>query len=264
MVLKAIIVDDEDYSRKSLFYLVEANCPKVLVSGMAQSVAEARKILKSSAIDIVFLDIAMPLENGFELLPDLERNETSVIFTTAHDQYALRAIKASAIDYLLKPVNIEELKESVKKVFAWKALKQNQNLDNRTYTASLKGLAENINSSEDIRKISLPDANGFRVKDISEIIYLEADNNYTCFHFKNSEKLIVAKAIKDYEEVLNPAHFVRIHKSNIINLSHLKDYSNKNGLTVNMGGTIELPVSRRRSAEFLERIKFFFDKSLVN
>ncbi|WP_026899339.1 LytR/AlgR family response regulator transcription factor [Daejeonella oryzae] len=260
MVLNAIIVDDEEYSRKSLSYLIEVNCPKVKIIDMASSVSEARLLLKTRQVDIIYLDIAMPGENGFELLPDLERNETSVIFTTAFDQYAIKAIKASAIDYLLKPVNIHELQESVEKVLAWKALKLNQNLGNQTYTASLKSLSENINSSEEIRKISLPHSEGFKVKDIGDILYIEADNNYTQFHFINSEKMLVAKAMKEFEEVLNPAHFVRIHKSNIINLQYLKNYSNKNGFVVKMHNDIELTVSRRRSTEFIERVKAFLHK----
>jgi two-component system LytT family response regulator len=260
MILNAIIVDDEEYSRKSLYYLIQANCPNVNITGSAESVASARELLKTHYVDIVFLDIAMPKENGFELLPDLEKNETSVVFTTAYDQYALRAIKASAIDYLLKPVNIEELQESIEKVFAWKTLKRNQNLDNRTYTASLQSLSENINSSEDIRKISLPDSQGFKVKDIADIMYIEADNNYTRFHFNYSEKMLVAKAMKDYEDILNPEHFVRIHKSTIINLHYLKDYSNKGRLTVTMNDHTELAISRRRSSEFLDRIKAFLIK----
>ena len=260
MILNAIIVDDEEYSRKSLYYLVQANCPDVNIIGSAESVAAARELLKTHYVDIVFLDIAMPKENGFELLPDLEKNETSVIFTTAFDQYALRAIKASAIDYLLKPVNIEELQESIQKVFAWKTLKRNQNLDNQTYTASLKSLSENINSSEDIRKISLSDSQGFKIKDIADIIYIVADNNYTRFYFKDSEKMIVAKAMKDFEEILNPDHFVRIHKSTIINLEYLKDYSNKDRLLVTMKDQTELSISRRRYSEFLDRIKAFLIK----
>jgi two-component system LytT family response regulator len=260
MILNAIVVDDEEYSRKSLYYLVDANCPGVKITGMASSVAEARALLKTQYVDIVFLDIAMPNENGFELLPDLEKNETSVIFTTAFDQYALRAIKASAIDYLLKPVNIEELQVSIAKVFEWKALKRRQNIGNQTYTDSLKGLSENLNSTKDIRKISLPDAQGFKVKDIADIVYLEADNNYTRFYFRNSEKMLVAKAMKDYEEVLNPIQFVRIHKSTIINLRYLKNYSNKAGLVVKMHDETELAISRRRSAEFLIRIKSYLNK----
>lgn len=260
MILNAIIVDDEEYSRKSLYYLVQANCPNVNIIGSAESVAAARELLKTHYVDIVFLDIAMPKENGFELLPDLEKNETSVIFTTAFDQYALRAIRASAIDYLLKPVNIEELQQSIQKVFAWKALKRNQNLNNNTYTASLKSLSENINSSEDIRKISLPDSQGFKVKEIDDIVYIEADNNYTRFYFKDSEKMIVAKAMKDFEDILNPKHFVRIHKSTIINLDYLKDYSNKDRLSVTMKDRTELSISRRRYSEFLDRIKAFLIK----
>lgn len=260
MKLNAIIVDDEEYSRKSLYYLIEANCPDIHITGTAESVDEARELLKNKFVDIVFLDIAMPKKNGFELIPDLEKNETSVIFTTAYDQYALRAIKASAIDYLLKPVNITELQLSIRKVFAWKTLKRNQNIDNKTYTASLKSLSDNINSTSDIRKISLPDAQGFKVKDIDDIIYIEADNNYTKFYFKNAEKMIVAKAMKDYEDVLNPVQFVRIHKSTIINLHYLKDYCNKSGFTVRMQDHTELAISRRRSPEFLERVKSFLNK----
>ncbi|HUH32781.1 MAG TPA: LytTR family DNA-binding domain-containing protein [Daejeonella sp.] len=260
MILNAIIVDDEEYSRKSLSYLVQSNCPDVYITGAAESVAAARELLKTHYVDIVFLDIAMPKENGFELLPDLEKNETSVIFTTAFDQYALRAIKASAIDYLLKPVNIEELQESIQKVFAWKTLKRNQNLDNHTYTDSLKSLSDNINSSEDIRKISLPDSQGFKVKDIADIMYIEADNNYTRFYFKYSEKMIVAKAMKDFEDILNPEHFVRIHKSTIINLHYLKHYHNKGQLSVTMNDQTELSISRRRSSEFLDRVKAFLNK----
>ena len=260
MILNAIIVDDEEYSRKSLYYLVTTNCPEVNITGVAQSVAEARILLKNQLIDIVFLDIAMPNENGFELLPDLEKNETSVVFTTAFDQYALKAIKASAIDYLLKPVNIDELQESIQKVIAWKSLKRNQNLDNRTYTASLQGLSENINSSGEILKISLPDSQGFKVKDITEIVYIEADNNYTRFYFKNAEKIIVAKAMKEFEDVLNPRDFVRIHKSTIINLRYLKDYSNKDGLTATMHDETELSISRRRSADFFDRVKVYLNK----
>lgn len=260
MKLNAIIVDDEEYSRKSLYYLIESNCPDIVISGMAESVEDARKLLKTKEVDLVFLDIAMPQENGFELIPDLEKNETSVIFTTAFDQYALKAIKASAIDYLLKPVNISELQVSIEKVFAWKALKRSHNLDNQTYTASLQSLSDNINSHDKIRRISLPDSQGFKVKDIDDIIYIEADNNYTKFYFKESEKMIVAKAMKEYEDLLSPEQFVRIHKSTIINLKYLRDYSNKSGLMVTMDDETELAISRRRSPEFLERVKVFLHK----
>ncbi len=260
MKLSAIVVDDEEYSRKSLCYLIEANCPNVEIKSVANSVAVSRKLLKTHLIDIVFLDIAMPGENGFELLPDLEANETSVIFTTAFDQYALRAIKASAIDYLLKPVNIDELQVSVQKVIAWKKLKQNQKIDNTTYTDSLNSLVKNINNGKDIQTISLPNSQGFKIINISDIIYLEADNNYTCFYLYNSEKMVVSKSMKEFEEVLNPASFVRIHKSTIINLQYLKDFNNQNGYLVKMKNNTELTVSRRRSSEFLERVKVFLNK----
>ena len=116
MPINAIIVDDEEYSRKSLYFLLENYCPEVKVRGIARSVSEARSFLKSDVIDLVFLDIAMPVEDGFSLLPYLQKNITSVIFTTAFNQYAIKAIKASAVDYLLKPIDIQELQISILKV----------------------------------------------------------------------------------------------------------------------------------------------------
>ncbi len=260
MILKAIIVDDEEYSRKSLYYLLDENCPEVYVAGMAASVAEARKLLETVKADVVFLDIAMPRENGFELIPDLEKNDSSVIFTTAFDQYALKAIKASAIDYLLKPVSINELQESIKKVLDWTALKKSRNINNQSYTASLQNLSESLGTREAITKISLPDSQGFKIKNIADIMYISADNNYSCFYFKHAEKMFVSKSMKDFEDILNPAHFVRIHKSSIINLHYLKDYSIKNGFVAILINEMELPVSRRRSAEFLDRVKAFFNR----
>ena len=128
MQLNAIIVDDEEYSRKSLFFLIDGYCSNVKIKGIAKSVKEARQMLKSNQIDLVFLDIAMPHEDGFTLLPDLQKNSEAVIFTTAYNQYALRAIKASAVDYLLKPIDIEELRESIQKALFLKESSQNKNL----------------------------------------------------------------------------------------------------------------------------------------
>ena len=115
MPINAIIVDDEEYSRKSLFFLIEGYCPEVKIKGIARSVSEARSFLKSEIIDLVFLDIAMPVEDGFSLIPDLKKNITSVIFTTAFNQYAIKAIRFSALDYLLKPIDREELQKAVQK-----------------------------------------------------------------------------------------------------------------------------------------------------
>jgi two-component system LytT family response regulator len=258
MQLNAIIVDDEEYSRKSLFFLIDSYCPNVKVRGIAKSVKEARQMLKSNQIDLVFLDIAMPYEDGFSLLPDLQKNSGSVIFTTAFNQYALRAIKASAVDYLLKPIDIEELKESIVKTIFLKELLENKNLNNNQYLVQYKNLEENINEFKKITKLNLPHLNGFNIVNIINIIYIEADSNYSIFHLENQNRIVVSKHLKEYEEILLDTEFIRIHKSKIINLKHLKNYSNKNCLTVIMSDDSQHTVARRKVSDFLETVKQFY------
>ena len=258
MQLNAIIVDDEEYSRKSLFFLIDSYCPNVKVRGIAKSVKEARQMLKSNQIDLVFLDIAMPYEDGFSLLPDLQKNSGSVIFTTAFNQYALRAIKASAVDYLLKPIDIEELKESIVKTIFLKELIENKNLNDNQYLIQYRNLEENLNEFKKITKLNLPHLNGFNIVNIINIIYIEADSNYSIFHLENQNRIVVSKHLKEYEEILLDTEFIRIHKSKIINLKHLKNYSNKNCLTVVMSDDSQHTVARRKVSDFLETVKQFY------
>jgi len=259
MLLNAIIVDDEEYSRKSLFFLIDSYCPKVKIKGIAKSVQEARQMLKSNEIDIVFLDIAMPNEDGFSLLPDLHQSSGSVIFTTAYNQYALRALKASAIDYLLKPIDIEELREAIEKAILLRGLNHNDGLNIPKNSIQLNSLEENLNEIKKITKLNLPHLNGFNILNVKNIIYVEADSNYSIFHLENQGRVVVSKHLKEYEEILVGTGFSRIHKSTIINLKHLKNYSNKNGLIVSMSDTSEHTVSRRRVSEFLETVRLFYN-----
>jgi two-component system LytT family response regulator len=215
-------------------------------------------MLKSNQIDLVFLDIAMPYEDGFSLLPDLQKNSGLVIFTTAFNQYALRAIKASAVDYLLKPIDIEELKESIVKTIFLKELIENKNLNNNQYFNHYKNLEENLNEFKKITKLNLPHLNGFNIVNIINIIYIEADSNYSIFHLENQNRIVVSKHLKEYEEILLDTEFIRIHKSKIINLKHLKNYSNKNCLTVIMSDDSQHTVARRKVSDFLETVKQFY------
>lgn len=260
MPINAIIVDDEEYSRKSLFFLLDGYCPEVKVKGIARSVAEAREFLKSEPIDLVFLDIAMPVEDGFSLLPDLKRNITSVIFTTAYNQYAIKAIRASAVDYLLKPIDIQELQDSIDKASEWKAQASENNTLAVAHETVFNSLHENLNEIKRIKKINLPHSNGFHVLNINDILYIQADSNYSIFYVANGEKIVVSKHLKEYESILDDCGFCRVHKSTMINLAHLLSYSNKNGLVVKMSNNTEHPVSRRRSPEFMETVKAIFKK----
>ncbi len=259
MSLNAIIVDDEEYARQSLYFLIGEYCPEVKVTGIAKSVAEARKFLRAARIDLVFLDIAMPVEDGFNLLPDLKKNLISVIFTTAFNQYAIKAIRASALDYLLKPIDIQELQDSIKKASELQC-QNSKVIDASDNEALFTSLEENLNEFRKIRKINLPHANGFHVLNISEILYVLADSNYSIFYLEKGGKIVVSKHLKEYENILEGDDFCRIHKSTMINLRHLITYSNRNGLTVRMSDGTVHSVSRRRSSGFMETVKEIFKK----
>ncbi len=252
-MLNAIIVDDEEFARSSLYFLIQENCENVNIVGIAKSVSEARNLLNQQAIDLIFLDIAMPKENGFELIPAAQAANASVIFTTAYDQYAIKAIKANALDYLLKPIDIDELKLAVDK--AKKFINLNKTENNRN--ESLKNLANDLTERTSIKKITLPSGQGYRVVDIEDIIHIEADSNYSVFNLSNLEKIAVSKVLKDYEEILPENTFVRIHKSSIVNLKYVKEFTTKNGLQVVLNNGELITVSRRRASDFFDKIKAY-------
>jgi two-component system LytT family response regulator len=260
MTINAIIVDDEEYSRKSLYFLLEVHCPNVKIKGIAKSVSEAKGMLLAGNIDLVFLDIAMPIEDGFYLLPDIQKVNSSVIFTTAYDQYGLKALKANAIDYLLKPIDIEELKQAVEKTIYLRKLTLNNLRGSESRNTKLQNLEENLNDLKKINKINLPNSNGFQILNVNQIVYVSADSNYSIFYLDNKESIIVSRHLKEYQELLEKSGFSRIHKSTIINLKHLSDYTNKNGLIVKLSDNSEHVVSRRRSSEFLDTVRHYFKR----
>lgn len=255
MLLNALIVDDEEYSRKSLYFLLQEHCQNVQIGGIAQSVAEARQFIEKQSFDLAFLDIAMPKESGFDLLPSLQDKKIMVIFTTAYNQYALQALKASAVDYLLKPIDIDELKTAVEKAVNWAILKGG---GEKAPEAAPPANPADQQSSARESKITLPHTHGFNVIDTHNIVYIEADSNYSIFHLKSGEKIIIAKPLKEFEELLDNRDFVRIHKSVIVNFKYVKGYSNKTGLQVTLSDETTLPVSRRRANEFQEKAKAYF------
>jgi two-component system LytT family response regulator len=260
MTINALIVDDEEYSRKSLYFLLEVNCPEVKIKGIAKSVAEAKTMLYDGHIDLVFLDIAMPIEDGFSLIPDLQNTNSSVIFTTAYDQYGLKALKANAIDYILKPIDIDELKNAIAKAINFRMLTKSKLESNEQRNTQLQNLEENLNDLKRINKINLPNSNGFQILNVNQIVYVSADSNYSIFYLENKQSVIVSRHLKEYQELLERSGFSRIHKSTIINLKHLSDYTNKNGLIVKLSDNSEHVVSRRRSSEFLDTVRHYFKR----
>lgn len=249
--LKALIVDDEKHARENLRMLIEEFCPQVSVQGMAESSTKASEFLRDEAPDIVFLDIMMPGKNGFSFLKEHPDRSFEVIFTTAHNEHALQAIREGALHYLEKPINVDELMESVeragKRIGKQDAKGEQENLD-------MEKLLEQLRFGNNKTAVSTSD--GIEFFNNEEVIHLEAQDQYTAIHLTGGRRVISSKNIKHFEDRLHPAHFFRIHRSHIVNLTHhLKSYSRIDGGIVTMSNGVEIPISRRKLPLFMERIQ---------
>jgi two-component system LytT family response regulator len=224
-------------------------CPQVQLIGDADNAKSGKKLIQEKKPQLVFLDIEMPFGNGFDLLNDLMPIDFEVVFVTAFDKYLLQALKYSALDFLLKPVNIDELKLAVKNA----EIRIQKNLINQQLTV----LLDNFKKQESgLKKIAIPTANGFDFISISDIVRCEAQGAYTKIHLNNSRKVLVSKSLKDYENLLPEDLFFRIHNSHLINLNYVKKYNRGRGGFIELedGSTIE--VATRRKDEFLKRFGF--------
>lgn len=224
-------------------------CPQVHLLGEAGNARTGKKLIEEKKPQLVFLDIEMPFGNGFDLLNDLMPIDFEVVFVTAFDKYLLQALKYSALDFLLKPVNIEELKIAVRNA----EIRIQKNLTNQQLTL----LMENFKKQEaGQKKIAVPTPNGFDFISISDIIRCEAQGPYTKIHLTNSRKVIASKSLKDYESILPEDLFFRIHNSNLISLNHIKKYNRGRGGFVELDDGSIIEVATRRKDEFLRRFGF--------
>jgi two-component system, LytTR family, response regulator len=254
----AIIIDDERNVRQALELMIRQYCPDIVLSGVAASAAEGRELLQNNQVDFIFLDISMPKEDGFAFLTTIPKENYGIIFVTAYQEYALRALKASAIDYLLKPVNPIELRDAVSKAIQYKEFRQNKEELKNVYRESLDNLHDNIHSEDKpITKITVAEQFGFRVLNVADIMYLEADSNYTIIHLSGLNKIVATRTLGDFEKILATPDFFRIHKSTIINMNFLKAYSSYQGDFIELSDGTSLSISRRRLNEFREAIKQF-------
>jgi two-component system, LytTR family, response regulator len=258
----SIIIDDEKNIREALEIMLRDYCPDIEIVGSASSAEEGRTLLKLHNVDFIFLDISMPQEDGFTFLRSIQREKYGIIFVTAYQEYALRALKANAIDYLLKPVNPLELRDAVSKAIQYHELRKKEIEAGKVYKQSLDNLDESIQfDNKAITKITVTEQFGFRIVNISDIMYLEADSNYTIIHFSGFNKIVATRTLGDFEKILETPFFFRIHKSIIINLNYLKGYSSYQGNFVELDDGTTLSISRRRLQEFREAISHF-SKSL--
>lgn len=257
----AIIIDDEKNIREALTTLLEQYCPEIRVCGTAGSASEGRRLLEENEVDFIFLDISMPREDGFTFLRSIPYNDYGIIFATAHQEHALRALKANAIDYLLKPIHPVELKEAVAKAISNQEMKRNYAEVRSVFNQSFDNFQENIQSkNKPISKITVADQFGFRIVNTDELIYLEADSSYTTLYLTEGKRIIATRNMGEFEKILDD-RFFRIHKSVIINLNFLLGYSSHQGNTVEMKDGTNLIISRRKVLELRDKISNFPNSS---
>ena len=249
--IRALIVDDEKHCVETLSFRLAENCPDVEVVGDCQTIATASEAVSRLKPDLLFLDINLPDGTGFSLLDKLSGYSFQVIFTTAYDEFAIKAFKFNALDYLLKPVGDEELRLAVER-YKLRAPRPD------TYSELRLMLEELKKSREGIHKIALPTAHGHVFVLLDDIVRLQADSNYTLFFLKDSTKLTVAKTLKEYEDLLSDLSFFRIHNSDIVNLDYVKEYNKGKGGTVVLTDGTELEVSVRRKPQFSEKLSKHF------
>ncbi len=255
---RAIIVDDEKNVRQALGLLLTEHCPEIQVVGSAASAEEGRALLKTEDIDFIFLDISMPKEDGFAFLQSIPKDNYGIIFVTAYEEYALRALKASAIDYLLKPVNYTELREAVTKAIQYHELRKAKAEIRSIYHESLDNLHDNVHSeNKQIEKITIAEQFGFRMVKVADLMYLQADSNYTILHLSGLDKIVASRSLGEFEKILEGPMFFRIHKSTIINMNFLTAYSSYEGNFAELKDGTKLSISRRKLGDFREAVKHF-------
>ncbi len=242
-MVKSILIDDEQSQRQNLGKLIHNCCPELEIIGEANSMESGKDAIIKYEPDLVFLDVEMPGGSGFDLLQMLSAINFAIIFVTAYEKYALEAIRFSALDFLLKPVQEEELLRAVGRVGL---------IRQAEYLKKIDLLHEN---RQKLDKIALPSPDGLRFIRISEIIRCQADGNYTWFHLKNGEKILVTTTLKEYDELLNSHNFFRIHHSHLVNLDAVSRYKRGEGGFAILEDGSEIEVSRRRKEEFLKIMK---------
>lgn len=246
-IIKTILIDDELKSRTNLRQLLLEYCPNVEVIAEAGSAVEALKLIRELSPDLLFLDIEMGEVSGFDLLKLLNGQQNfEVIFVTAFDKYGIQAVKACAIDYLLKPINILELSNAVEKAI----IQINPKKENER----LKELVANIDRGDDEQRIAIPLSDKIEFLAINKIIRLEAEGNYTHIYLDNKKQFLVCKTLKDYQELLENHNFIRTHQSHLINFRKISAYVKTDGGYIAMDDGSQVPISRQKRDEVLLRI----------
>ena len=256
MKLRSLIVDDEIHARENLKYLLQNYCPEIEVVGTANNEQTARESVNTLNPQVIFLDICMPSgTEGFDFLESIPNKKFQVIFVTAFKEYAIRALNANAIHYLMKPVDVDDLKIAVEKLISTNRLFTENKDQLATYIKSLENLSQSLHPPIGLSRITINHAKGFKIVDPNDFMYLEGEGNYTSIIFVDGTKYVDTKSIGVYEDILDKQRFFRIHKSHIVNVLYVKEFLNDEGHFVVMKNNTKLAISRLRAPQFLAFFK---------
>ncbi len=245
-MLTALIIDDEEKGRIVLKQKLAVHCPNVTVIGEADGGESGKAMIETFRPDVVFLDIEMPGTNGFDMLNNLNEKNFHLIFTTAYNQYAIKAIKFAAFDYLLKPIDIEELKAAISRI---------PNIKPNDVSGQLEVLA--INAQKNIKnfnRIAIPTLDGLSFFNTNELIHLDADSNYTLLYFTDDRKILASRTLKEFEDQLGEEQFIRLHNSHLVNINFISRYIKGEGGQVVLANGKVIDVSRRKKAELMRML----------
>jgi two-component system LytT family response regulator len=248
-MINYVLIDDEAANTRTMKKMLDAFCPDACFSGMATSVDEGEKLIRKAQPDLVFLDIQMSHENAFDLLDRMVPVNFEVVFVTAFEDYSLKAFRYCALDYILKPVDINELNAAVRRVAERHRLKE--------LNGQLHHLLANLRQPETTaHKLALPNVDNLVFISVDDILRCEARGGYTLFFLKNKEEILSTKAIGEYEQILPSTFFFRVHHSHIVNLRCIRKYHKGRGGLIEMEGGTKIEVSARRKTQFLSRFGF--------
>ncbi len=246
-MFRTVIVEDEQKSGEVLAALIQKHCPDLLITGMSRTIKEGVEMIREQKPDLVFLDISMPDGTGFDLLEQVQNQRFELIFATASDQHAIRAIRFSACDYLLKPIDAGELLQAVEKV-----RKKRNTIPSME---NLQFLVQHLRKAdENFQKITLPTGNAYEIVNIRDIIRCEADGSYTNFYLADKRKLMISAGLKHYEELLPETDFIRVHHHHLINMNHVVRFLKEDGGYAVMTDGSKIEISRRKKEAFMEKL----------
>lgn len=244
-MLTTIIIDDEVAARNVLKEMIETLNLPITILAMAEDVPSGVKAINKYNPDFIFLDVEMPVYNGFQLLDFFDKINFDIIFATAYSEYAVKAFQVSAVDYLVKPVQLDYLKTAIERVI------QNRNFPKERYEVLKKN-----NAANELHRLALPITNGLLFVELNDILYIKAEGSYSYFHFSDGRKVLVSKKIKEFESLLIPTgHFFRSHRTYIINLNKIKQYVKSDGGYILMNNGEHIAISRDLKEDFLNKIQ---------